>query len=705
MCQDVAVIFNTAHPNGKGIRIAGLYGMPGQGKTTLGKTFCNLNLKEFCNRVCHLKFCGGNKLDRQKLALEYLTHCSKSQLESLTREEEARQKLYERVRGQRVLLVLDNITEDSIDEVKYYLGADLGENSCILLSARSEDVLAKNFSINLNSSMSIPALEEKEAIAILLERTSLESSTLGTDDRRFALKRAKKCSFNFRRARTFHPMALKAFGGYLFSKYGSDLSTWAAEIDGMVDRAGDGLDEVFVVLKKAFDYMNPKYRTIFMLLTLYMQPNMPPLKVNEWLAITCKEEIEYIENAVKALLEKAFIEEIKPEIRIQNVYLEFALSQARKMKRWLWYKDDLVTSEAEEGLELANVEYYQHLDLSKIGTECVKNLWALQVVDGKKEMCNLGISLMKYIRNFTSHNSEYLVVLGGMENLPYLASIQVGKLPELKVLNLSSLNALQYLEIMGHVPLIADCSSLSKIVLNRCDPVTEYSDEDKPNVLELCISSEDALAPRHPECCDGLKNLPLWNIVISSDVPSLRRLSNLTLLKLYNCDISEPPDVTCCSMLEDVYFFRLRYLKSFPKFSSLGKLKKLCLSNCKRVRAPPAIGGCQGLQVFNFLHNDNMEELPQMNGFSLLQEIKLSWQLEDDPESCSDEDDVLDDSNSYEDDNLEICPDYDEIFRNLNDVFMPVELKRWHWIQDKTVRVQKYSRGGKEYYCMIASYV
>ncbi|XP_059065486.1 uncharacterized protein LOC131059016 isoform X2 [Cryptomeria japonica] len=782
MCQELADLFNTVRPNKKGIHIAGVYGMPGQGKTTLGKTFCNLNLSNFDGKVCHLEFCGGNRLQRQKLALQYLTHCGKSHLESLTKEDEARQRLYERVRGQRVLLVLDNITQDSIWEVKYhYLRADLGENSCVLLSARSEDVLAKNFNTNSESRMRIPGLEKEEAIAILLERTSLKESAFGVENRGFALHCANRCSFKDNicdivgAAHAFHPLALKTFARHLFSKYGAHLSQWVAEADGLVFGSGDGLIDVFIVLDKAFDYMDPRYRIIFMLLTLYFQPIMSPLKVNESLAITCMEKIEYIEKAVQDLRQKGFIEEIEPEIRIHELYVEFAQSKARKMKTWLWCNRDLVTS-----------EYCQHLDLSTIGDEFIKNLWALEIVDVKTKKNCLKFSLMKHVFSVTFHNCEYLEVLGGMENLPYPALLQVGMVPDLKVLNLSSLYALQYLYIdigntgelgdltgcvslreihvfcsslsefpginglqylenvsfkwcdemigplncsncvrlrsivvencfeIAQIPLIVGCSNISKIVFKGCYPVTKNSYEDESSALEiqeLCISSEEASGARHSECCDGFKNPPLWNIVISRDVPSLRHLSNLTVLKLYKCDISEAPDITYCSMLEEVYFFTLEYLKRFPNFSSLRKLKKLCLCNCRRVQAPPDIGGCQGLRVFHLLYNDVMEKLPQMDGCPLLEEIKLSWHSSSGKAVDSRQDRLESYKsryNSFLDDNLEFPPDNQQgkIFRNLKkDVFVPVKIKHWQWIQDKTVQVKQYSRGLKDYYCITAPYV
>ncbi|XP_059067798.1 uncharacterized protein LOC131855891 [Cryptomeria japonica] len=734
--------------------------MPGMGKTTIAKSFCNLNFENFDGKVYHLEFAlRGHSMDSKNFKL-----------------------LTKSLQGQRVLLVLDNIqTEESIDILKYFLQADLGEKSWILLSARSVDVL-KNFN-DLQSCMSVPGLEEKEAIAILLERTSLAESSLEAENRGFALQCANRClfkeiSFNsVRGADTFHPLALKTFGRYLFSKYGSDLSKWVPELDVLVAGKGVGLDDMFTVLDKVFEDMDPRYQTIFMLLSVYIPPNMSPLKVAEWLAVNCKEEIDFIEEAVEDLVQKGFIEEIKPEIRIHDLYAEFAQSKARKMVRWLWCKGDPTTSEARGvlisedggGFELIKLEYCQNQDLSKIGDKYVNNLWALQVVAACKEMNNLGLSSMKNIRSLIIHNCEFLEVLQGMENLPHLAWFQIVNVPKLKVLNLSSLSALEYIEIntsgptelgdltggvslreiyvlcpslsefpringlpylekakfkaceevngpldcracvnlqstafencwqMAHIPLIDGCSSISKIVLNRCDQVTECSDEDESSALgivKLCISSEDASATGNSECCDGLNNVPLWNIVISTDVPSLRRFSNLTVLKLYNCDICQAPDVACCGMLEDVCFSTLKNLDSFPDFSSLWKLKKLCLCNCQRDRDPPDIGGCYSLQVFHLLYNDNLKALPKMDGWHPFEEIKLSWQSEE----------VFDYSDSYEYDDIEFCLDYqrEEIFRNINDIFMPVELKKWQWIQRKAVRVKQYFRGMKAYYFITA---
>ena len=73
------------------IHIAGLCGIAGQGKTTLGKAFCNVKLDEFKGKVCHLEFSGGNPTERTKLALQYLTPCTpQSFLQTLISLDQAR---------------------------------------------------------------------------------------------------------------------------------------------------------------------------------------------------------------------------------------------------------------------------------------------------------------------------------------------------------------------------------------------------------------------------------------------------------------------------------------------------------------------------------------------------------------------------------------------------------------------------------------
>ncbi|XP_059065488.1 uncharacterized protein LOC131052748 isoform X2 [Cryptomeria japonica] len=788
MCQEVANFFNEVQPIKNGIRIAGLYGIAGHGKTTLGKAFCNFKLVDFEGRVCHLEFSRGDPFERTKLALQYLTHRPHSYMQTLTNLDQAKVELYKRVEGKRVMLVLDNITVESIEEVMYYLEADFGGNSWILLSARSGDVLAKNFQIDELSCMHVPRLKNEEAITLLLQRACPVGSNLGAENREFALKCANRCLFkeiscdNVPRAQTFHPLAVKAFGGYLFSKYGSNLSKWAAEVDGMVDKALDGLDEVFALLGKAFDDMPAKYRTIFMLLTVYMLPNMSVDKVIEWMAINCNAKITFIEKAVQDLREAAFIEEFEPEIRIHDLYIEFAQSKADKMERWLWWKEDLqydprgLISEDKDGFELAKLEQcrYETIELEYVG-----NLFVLQLVD-VQDMSTVDLGPMNKLRSITLRDCKVLEALDGMEKLRDLAWLQIiGVNPMFKTPDLSRLRRLQHLEINiagSHVPdqlgdlthcsrlreiyvicphllefprlkgmknlekvefslcdevkgpldctdcvklqtivlndccqmtaspLLSGCKKLSKLILSKCDAVTACPDVDAPSALktlELSISSKAATEPKNLQFFYELENLQLYNMGGLIELPSFKRLSNLTLLELVKCAIREPPDLTVCDRLENVYFFQLKNLVRFPTFSTLKELKKLSLCDCTSVQDPPDIDGCHKLQVFHLLYNNCMKGLPKMDKCAQLEEIQVSW--------CSPGEVQYQGFNPYScqaDDDLEFCLEHfkDEKFGKISSVSMPEALQQWEWLKGKPMLVKRYFRGLWLYYSLTAPY-
>ncbi|XP_057845456.2 uncharacterized protein LOC131054850 [Cryptomeria japonica] len=625
--------------------------------------------------------------------------------------------------------------------------------------------------------MRVPGLKEEEAIAILLERTSVEESTLGTEDKAFAVKcAADRCLFKEigRGEGTFHPLALKTFGSHLFTKYGPHLSKWVCEIKSWVDRCGYGLDDLFAVLGKAFDNMCPEYRMIFMLLTLYIPPNMSPNKVTEWLAIILNKDTPSIEKAVEDLCKKAFIEESIPGIRIHDLYFEFAQSKAKEMGRWLWWKGDQhstrgLISEENAGFDLVKLEQCMYLRSFQIAHHDLQNLLVLQLV-GVQKMNKLALGGMGRLRSITLHNCKDLVVLEGMVKLQQLAWLQISEVnPMFKLPKLSSLKGLRYLEInlagsqvINKLGDLTDCAflreinvycrsllefprlkglrylekvefrvcdkvkgpldctecvelqsnlssrfwvlppgicrhnKLSKTVLWDRDAVKGCPDIDVPSALEACLdtdvqieslnASNVATALKSLVSFDGLKDLQLWNFRILKELPSFRLFSNLIVLKVGKCGIREPPDLTCCVLLEDVWFSTLENLQSFPDFSLLRKLKKLRLYNCCRVEDSPDLSGCYELQVFHLVYNDNIKGLPNMGESSQLEEIKLSWY------SCN------------EDIQSSVERPGEETFSNLSDVSAPDTLKEWEWLEGKTIMGIRYVRGGKMYYSITAPY-
>ncbi|GLJ42323.1 hypothetical protein SUGI_0876300 [Cryptomeria japonica] len=568
--------------------------------------------------------------------------------------------------------------------------------------------------------MGVPGLKEEEPVAILLERTSVEESTLGIEDKAFAVKcAADRCLFKEigRGEGTFHPLALKAFGSHLFTKYGPHLSKWVCEIKSWVDRCGYGLDDLLAVLGKAFDNMCPEYRMIFMLLTLYMPPNMSPNKVTEWLAIILNKDIPSIEKAVDDLCQKAFIEESIPGIRIHDLYFEFAQSKAKEMGRWLWWKGDQhstrgLISEENAGFDLVKLEQCMCLRSLQIAHRDLQNLLVLQLV-GVQNMNKLVLGEMGCLRSITLHNCKDLVALEGMVKLQQLAWLQISEVnPMFKLPKLSSLKGLRYLEInlagsqvINKLGDLTDCAFLREINV-YCRSHSELPRLKGLRYLEkvdfrVCDKVKGSLDCT--ECVELQSNLisrrsfklsktVLWDrdavkACPDIDVPSALQACLDTHVRIESLDVINVAtaliSLVSCDGLKDLQLWNFRILTELPSFRLFSDLIVLKVG---KVEDSPDLSGCYELQVFHLVYNDNIKGLPNMGESPQLEEIKLSWY------SCN------------EDIQSSVERPGEETFSNLSDVSAPDTLKEWEWLEGKSIMGIRSVRGGKMYYSITAPY-
>lgn len=236
--------------------MVGICGVSGIGKTTLAQALYNSISQQF-EGSCFLNDVRGNST---RYGLAYLQEVILADIagESIkvVNEHKGISILIRKLVGKRVLLILDNV--DKLEQLEYLAGECnwFGLGSRIIITSRSEDVLASHGVKNIYD---VPKLDYYEAIQLLSSQVSKSKGPI-PDYYNAVLKRAFPCSRGL-------PLLLKVIGSHLSEKMkaiGSDLSeTSTCELEVAIDsyeRVCDGE----IQSKVSYDSLNEFEKRIFL---------------------------------------------------------------------------------------------------------------------------------------------------------------------------------------------------------------------------------------------------------------------------------------------------------------------------------------------------------------------------------------------------------------------------------------------------------
>ncbi|XP_056845882.1 protein SUPPRESSOR OF npr1-1, CONSTITUTIVE 1-like isoform X2 [Raphanus sativus] len=599
-------LLSTEDSSSDDVKMVGVWGMGGRGKTTIAKCVYESLSTHFPSR-CFLGNVKGESSShlRKQIMSEIFP---KSPLNARCVSPEAMKR---RLRGKKVLLILDDV--DDVQQLQELAGDCkwFGPGSRVIITTRDKRVLDEH---SVKHIYEVKPLRTTQALQ-LFSRHAFKTNRPPQDEfRQLCLDIVEQlCGL---------PLALRAIGASLYNR---SIAFWEDKL--CILR--NSLDKsISTVLKVSYDALDEHEKTVF----LYVAGCFNG---------------EYMDRASMVL--DPFVIRSKP--RLVTLMEKSMISMSNNTR--LWVHDllrDMANDITCEGK--MNKMMWNFLDIKGLFTENVGN----KEIEVESIFLNMAEETGLCVNPETFKRMRKLKFLKIHSNLTAAGSKvcivdEFDYLPPLRYLHweaytLKSLPAKFETNFLVELNLpdssvetlwtgSQDLGSLRHMNLNRCRNLIEVPDLSKARSLEcLCLCDCESLVelPSSLGLLDKLVKLSMLNCKKLKSLPSNIKLKSLKTLSLDGCiNIEEFPFVS--DVIEELGL-RCTSIELVPdSISRLEKLTELRLSHCKRLKNLPETFGdlnslkhltltcCPNITVFPML-GDGVETV-SLNG-TLIEEVP-SW--------------------------------------------------------------------------------
>ncbi|CAN6705598.1 unnamed protein product [Malus baccata var. baccata] len=684
------------------VRVVGIWGMGGLGKTTIARAVYNEISCRF-EACCFLENVkeGFMKHDKLHMQTQLLSSISKNKVQRSDILEKGFQVMLNSQSQRKVLIVVDDVHK--LEQIEALLGEQhsFGGGSRIIITTRDVQLLNGADAIYEPKTLCYPGALE----LFRLHAFRKKQPTRDYDD-------LSSRAVNYAQGL---PLALKVLGAFLYNK---TVREWEDVFEKLKEAPQRGIIDV---LKTSFDGLDHKEKDIFLDIACFFKG------MGKDFATEILDSCGFNPHAgIRVLIDRALITVSEEEIlEMHDLLEEMALEIVRKesikepgRRSRLWSYEDvyhvLTKNTATEAVEIIILEW-PNPDVC-INAEAfipMTQLRLLKIDDYNGEshfsghlkfhFCELrclswhGFPLTSLPSNFQFQN---LVDLNmqfslierlweGTQTLEKLKFIDlsfceylketpdVTKVPNLEKLilegcislvevhpSINNLKGLSFLNLkkcwkLKILPSNIHMKSLETLDLSGCLRLEMFPEisESLPSsigmksleTLDFSGCSNLEMFPEVSEVMEKLSKLYLSGSKIKELPSSINNLTGLSLLNLHDCkELKSLPSSICMKSLETLVLSGCSSLEQFPELSEvMEKLSKLYLSGSKIKELPSSINNLTGLSFLSIHDCKELKSLPSSIGMKSLETLDFS--------GCS---------------SLEMFPEVSEVMEKLSKLYL-----------------------------------
>ncbi|XP_020867489.1 TMV resistance protein N isoform X2 [Arabidopsis lyrata subsp. lyrata] len=587
-----------------GVKVLGLYGMGGIGKTTLSKAFYNKvvgNFKQraFISDIRERSSAENGLVTLQKTLIKELFRLV-PEIEDVSR---GLEKIKENVHEKKIIVVLDDV--DHIDQVNALVGETrwYGQGTLIVITTRDSEILSK---LSVNQQYEVKCLTEPQSLKLFSYHSLRKEKPP---------KNLLKLSTEIVRISGLLPLAVEVFGSLLYDK--KEEKDWQTQLGKLKKTQPHNLQDVLAL---SFESLDDEEKKVFLdIACLFLKMEIKKVEV----VIILKGCGLNAEAALSVLRQKSLVKILADDTlwmhdQIRDMGRQMVLKESGEnpgMRSRLWDRGEIMTV-------LNNVK----------GTSSIRGI----VLDFKKKFVrdptadeiasmnltnNLGInSVFSYLKSkFVRFPAEEKTKSSEI-TIPVESFVPMTELRLLQINNV---------ELEGNLKLLP--SELKWIQWKGC-PLENLPPDFLARQLSVLDLSESGIRRvqtlRSNRVDENLKVLILRGCHSLEAIPDLSNHEALEMLVFEQCTllVKVPKSVGNLRKLLHLDFSRCSKLSEFlADVSGLKRLEKLFLSGCSDLSVlPENIGAMTSLKEL-LLDGTAIKYLPEsINRLQNLEILSLS---------------------------------------------------------------------------------